>query len=58
MRWVTWYMSTFVVLREKVRAVRRVRDIDGILGRARYWCTNFQNIIFSPQSTNWRDKYK
>lgn len=24
--------STFVVLREKVRAVRRVRDIDGILG--------------------------
>lgn len=26
----------FVVLREKVRAVRRVRDIDGIMGRAWY----------------------
>jgi len=28
---VIW-ASTFVVLREKVRAVRSVRDIDGILG--------------------------
>ena len=33
---------TFVVLREKVRAVRSVRDIDGMLGWALRKYTNFQ----------------
>ena len=33
---------TFVVLREKVRAVRSVRDIDGMLGWTLRKYTNFQ----------------
>jgi len=35
---------TFVVLREKVRAVRSVRDIDGMLGWALRRYTNFQTF--------------
>jgi hypothetical protein len=49
---------TFVVLREKVRAVRRVRDIDGMFGRTSRKDTNFQTMLSSAQSTDWKSIYK
>jgi hypothetical protein len=52
------YGMTFVVLREKVRAVRRVRDIDGMLCWTGYRYTNFQTMLYSAQSTDWRELYK
>ena len=43
---------TFVVLREKVRAVRSVRDIDGMLGRTLRKYTNCQTSKISYTALN------